>query len=292
MSARPHPLPLLVAALASGACAGLTGGLDPEPPRTLPRVERSGYVVAGVGGALGDTSFNASVGFSESIVFADFIPSPRRTAGPCVVSDFGGTTVPADAPPPRSRPTSAGTVTLFNGRDPLSLTPDALAQYPYTYQTSGRWRPGDRVRVEAAGDEVPAFSHTLTMPSAPAVLSPTVASSSERVTWVRGQPFVVRRRPGTSGTFTVTFNQNTVVQRGASVRIGLPVIVSCAFPAATEVATVPAAALSDYVPSSIAADLRTIVFFTTTENAALTAGDYRVSVRAEGRGPTLNVEVR
>jgi len=90
----------------------------------------------------------------------------------------------------------------------------------------------------------------------------------------------------------VTFNQITVVQRGASVRIGLPVIVSCAFPAATEVATVPAAALSDYVPSSIAADLRTIVFFTTTENAALTAGDYRVSVRAEGRGPTLNVEVR
>jgi len=292
MSARPHHLPPLLAALTVGACVGLTGGLEPEPPRTLPRVERTGYVVVGVGGPLGETSFNASLSFSESIVFADFIPSPRRTVGPCAVSDFGGTVVPPNAPPPRSRPASAGTVTVSNGRDPLSLTPDALAQFPYTYPMSGRWRPGERVRVEAAGDEVPAFSLSLTMPSAPTVLSPTVASPSERVPWVRGQPFVVRRRPGASGTFTVTFNQNTVIERSATAEIGPPIIVSCAFPAATEVATVPAAALREYVPSSTAADLRTIVFFTTTEEAVLTAGDYRVRVSAEGRGPAVNIEVR
>lgn len=293
-SERRLPTWIFAFCLATGACGG---GVDPPPAdggRHLPRVDRIASVNIILADLEGHTQLQVGATFSEWTLFADYVLPPDRTEGPCVISSLMGTIDPPNAPEPIERRFSAGVLTIAGPGDPLTLTPTAEGGYTDFFETPSRWLPGNRLDVTATGADLPAFAATVVVPSPPGVISPTVPDDTAHVAWTRGQPFVVRRRPGTTGTFFVNFNQDTVIERTPnSLSVGPPIIVSCSFPPETEVATVPAAALRDYLPSSTAANLNTSVSFYTTATAELPLGDRRVYVTTTyDQAPSLTLDVR
>ncbi len=267
------------------------GGADGGP--VFPEIRRVGHVAVSLHDLNGRTQMQVSTGFYELIAFSRVRPEFRRTEGPCEVTSDRFIEEPADAPDPIFTHATGGAVTFASTGDPITLLPDPSGLYEGRAGLDARWTTGARVSVRSAGGVVPAFMSSIVVPSPPGVIAPSAASRDDVVPWVRGEPFVVQRRPGTLGTFHVTFNQGRVARlNGNTATFTYPMIVECAFPAATEVATIPAAALRDYAPSSASPEVETRVSFWTDESTTLTAGDYSISVSASYSGLGIRIEVR
>jgi hypothetical protein len=71
-----------------------------------------------------------------------------------------------------------------------------------------------------------------------------------------------------------------------------PTIVQCSFPASTELATVPAAALRDYAPSAALPNVETSVSFWSRETSTLRAGAFEVAINASFYDVGVRIEVR
>jgi hypothetical protein len=147
----------------------------------------------------------------------------QRTVGPCSVArcDYNGGA-------PRTTNLSAGAITITGGM-PGTITFSPLSDGSYDYSGTYSFAAGETLDVSAAGGTVPAFTASVTFPTAITVTAPTTGtidrSQDLAIAWTGGDASVLAK-----------------IQEGTSDR---GVLIQCVFDASAGSGTIPAGALSD-----------------------------------------------
>jgi hypothetical protein len=187
----------------------------------------------------------------------------QKDEGPCVVT----TCQPTGAQNPTYDELSAGGITISGGAQSVTLAaPPGDGAYEAKSGTGTvLWHGGEQLKFQASGAAVPAFSASVTAPSAPVVSSPPLPSPGQALHFGKnGQTF--SWSGGAAGKFIVILAGQA--QQGA-----VTTSVRCAFSAAAGTGTVPAGAIAA-IPQSSGS------FMVMVENESIvTAGEWPVSLR-------------
>ncbi len=148
----------------------------------------------------------------------------------------------------------------------LRVSPTLVPSPRYSQVTGAFWRqPNETVTVAAEGGAVPAFTQTISAPSAVTITQPTCSASTTCVI-SRAAPFTVSWTGGTVGSVQIRL----VSEQGTAPTS----TVSCLFPAAAGTATIPAT-----VMGALLSGTGSILVGATT-SSTLVAGDYGITVSA------------
>lgn len=210
----------------------------PSTPSNGP--QKSGTVtISALGGMVAGMSFAQTqvfAGFAE--VAAGVTPTcTTRTVGSCEVTQCAAADSDAGAAPQDAGTTntnrSAGVITVSGGGQMVQLMPGADNSYASNSTMSDVFPAGTALTVSAAGDAtgVPAFTASLTMPSAITLTMPTLAPATA-ASIPRTSPLAIAWTGGTTGKVRVLLTSSN--SSG----------VICTFDAAGGTGTVPVDALS------------------------------------------------
>ena len=165
----------------------------------------------------------ASAGFFKS----DGYCTTLETIGPCEVASCT-TTTPTGA-------TSAGTITMTGGLQPVTLAPSADKTYAQLMTMTKLFDGGETITFAATGADVPAFTTTLTMPGKATITAPAEPPANSPYLLVpRSQDFAVSwSGGGGSGLLQVALDSSSADER-----------LFCRFSVSARAGTIPAAALA------------------------------------------------
>lgn len=231
---------IVTASVALAACGTESGGGDDVPgdaPRPdAPATTKRGNIVVQQASIFGTPVTIAVAGFNDGPATG----TSDRVDGPCVITTGAAISAPA---------VSAGTVTIMDGVNVISMTPDAMNRYSASQQGLV-FAGGASLAFAATGAAVPAFAQALTFPTAITVSAPAplaaVSKSGFSSTW------------SGSGPVVVMLSQDDVRIR-------------CRFDGVTS-ATLPASTLRDLVAN------------TSSEVTIVIAGETQASLTAGGFG--------
>jgi hypothetical protein len=217
---------------------------------------------------------------------------PATGAGPCTTTSFGPCSLtscdpnptpepePEPEPEPDSRPApTAGDISIRTSGDfTVDLVPDAIGIYVPTAQ-DGLLLGQESATVTAAGADVPAFTHTMSVPLLLLLTEPALAEGETVVTVPRNEDLVLRWDRGVEGLDV------QVQSAGGVARL------YCNAPSEDGTLTVERAALGPLDPG-------TELLLLGAASERVTAGDYTVTLSTAGsvmspdrtRRPVLVVE--
>ena len=241
---------LLVLAACGGGGGGGPGGGGPDAQKPT----KTGYVFLQSYDAMNlpgtpTRGGSASAGFYGTAGTC----TGDQTVGACTVSTCTSTMQPTAV--------SAGVVTLSGAAQPIMLTPGTDKTYTAFMSMSPLFAGGESVVVSAAGADVPAFSKSITMPGKATITSPSKPAAGTFLAVSRSADFSVTWTGGGSGSLQIFVS-------GTSGRV------TCRFPAGSDSAAVPAAALAMLPAGNGSFAMAAIA------DGEQDAGDYAVDVSA------------
>jgi hypothetical protein len=201
---------------------------------------------------------------------------PAAAAGPCTTTSFGSCSLtscdpnPIDPPEPEPEPEpdprpapNAGDISIrTTGTFTVDLVPDGIGIYVPTAQ-DGLLLGQESATITAAGSDVPAFSHTMTVPLLLLLTEPALAEDQTFVTVPRNADLVLRWDRGVEAL-------NVQVQS-----VGGVARLYCNAPSEDGTLTVERAALG-------ALDSGTELLLLGAASEEVTAWDYTVTISAAG----------
>ncbi len=152
-----------------------------------------------------------------------------RTVGPCVIELIGS------GPAEEGTDQSAGAVHLTGGSKAIDLTADNANSYAPATGSTSLYNGGETLVVTADGKDVPAFTTSLTAPSAITLAAPAVTAGS----------LTVKRSTGVNATFSGA-SAGSVVLYFSATSSTMAFAATCTFAAVAGTVSVPAAAFADF----------------------------------------------
>jgi len=148
-----------------------------------------------------------------------------QVAGACCLEPAVVPTPGHDQPTPTTA--SAGTIAVRDvttSTDIGQVTYDPTTGYGYVSSLMPLWTAGDRIALDAPGDQLPAFSLELATPPAITGVTPALPlDTTMEPTITRGSDLVIRWTPATQGAMYVTFIPYFTIDRGnPSIHCSLP----------------------------------------------------------------------
>lgn len=212
----------------------------------------AGGGAGGAGGSAGQTGKHGTIGVSTNAAmgsalagystFASFLemgPSgcDLTTHGDCAVARCDFTD-----PPPTTTFASAGDITVTGGIEPVTMKPSVDKTYDYASGTQQLFQGGEQLQFSAAGDDIPAFTATITAPPTLELQQP----SSTPVSLQKTGDFVAAWTPVSDAVVEIEFSLQPSATEIVNVR--------CSFDASAGTGTIPASIVSE-LPSGTSGDM-------------------------------------